>query len=1227
MALGDDIKVWPLFYQHTDPEARTRRTEVLWPLYVREAGHDYSANQFISFPQDYPEVYPHQFYVLWPFSGVRAGNGHDAWLFPFLWSRSESARNNHHFALFPAFYYGENGDATTLNIGLLQHNHWNQYGSAHYLWPLFWNSEWRRVDSSSRDVGLLPVFWMSRHQTDSPACLSGGRRGGALILGWWGRRSVTHRSGGVITRTWEESGETVFPVYRRTVQRSADRRSSLDSAEDSLWVIPYHERHESGTNPSGAYAESSHTFLPIYHDWEKSHAAKRRSGKLVLPFWLHAEAFEGDVRTESADFVVPIGARLYKKDEYETRNLMGPVFNRTADLKNRSVRYDALFPFFQLTVGDDESAGRVFPFAGWDEKDGERDNLWWLFPLGWNTEEQGRIHYSSIYPELAAWREPDSQECRTATDCHSGPRRTLAFYPLFWSHREADVQKSGLLPLYWRNIYRHGRTVSHDTTIPLTLGNRQTQVKDGVRTHAERNYLLSILSFGMGEDYRRWRAFPVFSYRRSGGSRDYSSFIVPFAYDTWRDPEQPEQSFSTDLSVPFSFLPLYHTRERQDSGTGTNRASWFFPLYKRSFTDSAEGQTTKLSILWPLWNGEWRNNETHIRGLGGVVNFYEKDANDFVEQRLLYRIFSRRTRSWISERELMPLYAQQRREDGRSSWSVLGGLLGAGNDGERHYLRLLYFKVPTSAVRAKAEGGTAERERRHAELALNYLRHDRHDRAAIEFALAGATFQGDRDMQAAAGEAYLKAQPDALGKELRSSVPAPLDPLVGGAGRNQAAVRTHLRRQAIHHFEAAIRLGADKPSILLNVAKAHVELDELENALEDLAESDRLRPSWATGMERLGVGEDLWRRRVSRKDPEAEIRAAREALLSLLNALKQRYPASPTLALREAAWIGGERPEDAYCRMFGGPPPGKAFAPETLRRLEIYRQAVDWTPGPEEQEWVAGLRTTSCSPSFIGVWNSVERGNVPPQVLCARRAVEIINRQLGELVDNRKYDEAVALRQPLFDLLARTCLRCVKPGGEKPGYADAELLAAPLRQLREVYVDRWKKPELYLEAVEGLSSALCAHQGAAVERVLDSLRLEQQYIKTWRLAGVINGRPVECEYAGGFFDRYVDLDKILGQPDRCTVTAECVIQVPAGRPAVLRLGFDRTLTVELNGDVVFGPASSKIAVRDDYTVPVTLKSGENRLRLTITDDTMAYGFFARLSSPGGDWMKDVRWTR
>ncbi len=1226
---AEDIKVWPLFYQNSDPETRCRRTEVLWPLYVRESTPDYVANQFISFPQNYPSRYGNQFYFLWPLSGVRTGGGHDAWLFPFLWSGSEANGNDHHFALFPAFYYGEEGESTSLNIALLQHNRWGRNSKEHYLWPLFWKTSVHDDGRSGGSFGVLPLVWMNQRRNVSESYRSASHCGGLLLLNWWHRHHSTNLTGTVVSSVRTDSSENLFPLYHRSFSSQiTDLPHPLRSSEDSLWLMPYWQSHDSGTNASGAFAESSHTLLPIYHDWRDTRGALRRSGRLVFPLWFHSDSFVSGVKDESADFIVPVGAHLYKKDEFETRNLLGPVFNRTANVKTGTVRYDALFPFFSLTLGEQESAGRIFPLAGWDEKDGERDNRWWLFPFGWRRESQGTIDYASVYPEFRAWHQPESRPFAADTDCRNGPRRTVALFPLFWSMRQADEQSAGLLPFYWHNTYRHGRVVSRDTSIPLVLGDWQTQIEDGTQTYARQNYLLSLLAFGHGKEYRQSRIFPLFSYRRSGESLGVSSFVLPFSYDSWGDRDRPGQAHSKELSIPFDFLPLYRAYTRREANASTHQGSWFFPFYKRSRMETPEGEHAKLSILWPLWNGEWQNDETRIRGLGGVVNYYEKDANDFIDQRILYRIFTRRTRSWFSERELMPLYAQSSREDGSSSWSLLGGLLGGGCDGTRNHIRLFYVKIRTSAAVQASAAEAEDRERRHAVLALNYLRHGRHDRAAIEFTLAGGTFEGDREMQLAAGEAYLKVQPDAFGKELRSSVPSSLDPLVGKGGHDLAAVRTHLRRLAVRHFEQAMRLGADRPATLRKLAEAYVDLDEPGRALQLLSESDRLQPAFATAMERLEVGEALWRRNRSGNDKTRPAgKEAYEALRVALLEFKTRYPHSPTLALREAGWIGLDKSQYGALGSRTCLPPHAADSAEAQQQLALYRQGAGWAPGAEEQAWAAGRGSKPGLHSRRETWFVPEGECLPPQVACADRAVAILNQQLAHRVTEKHYDVAIALQQPLFELLPRTCALCVLPEAALSPADDAWPAVTLMRHLHSLYVTALKKPETYLVTAETLAGKLCHHQRATIERSLESLRLEQQYIKTWHLFGSIDGVALERQYDGGFFERYVDLDKILGRPDHCTVLAECVIRSPVEQAAVLRLGFDHTLTAEWNGRKVMGPVSRKIAVRDEYSVPLTLKAGENRLRLTVTDDTLAYGFFARLSSPSGTWLKDVTVSR
>ncbi|MEI8120906.1 MAG: hypothetical protein WCI20_02560 [bacterium] len=978
-------------------------------------------------------------------------------------------------------------------------------------------------------------------------------------------------------------------------------------------MIPYWQSHSSWSNRNGDDEKSRHRLFPVYWDWSDTKNRKVDTGRALLPLWWHSAIFEDDAVTESADFLVPIGAHFYKKGEYDTRNILGPMFNRTENSLTKTVRYDALFPIFSLTRGETESGGHIFPLAGWNTRQGSHENLWYAFPLGWNCESQETFNYRMSRPQSFALHELETRPVVSDTDCRAGPRSTVAFYPFYWSKRQADVQHEGVLPLYWRNTYRYGRTLSLETVFPLLLGDHNTVYRDDIPVYSHQNYLLSMIAHGRGDDSKQWRVFPFFSYNRSGGSLDYSSFIVPFSYESWRDPGRPDLAYSSELSVPFSFLPLYRTESRQSEGAGRERKSWFFPLYKREKNIGPAGECSKLSILWPLWNGEWINDETRIRGLGGVMNYYERDAGGFVEQRLLYRVFTRRTRSWFNEHEVMPFYAQSAREDGTSSWGFLGGLIGGGCDGSRNYLRLLYMKIPTRTVPPVPSGNLAAAQMRHAELALNYLRHDRHDRAAVEFTLAGKACDDDAAFQSAAGEAYLKAQPDALGKELRSSIPSSLNPIYGvsGAGTLQA-IRQNLLNLAVGRFEHALGLGADKPAILCKLAEALNELGRRPEALKRLDESDRLKPYFSTGMKRLNTAEAIWTE--THHSASSNAPATRTALAvvhSVLDELKARYPRSPTLALQEGNLIQRLN-SPGHSRLWGdlsyvGMADASAFSKQTLHMFELYRQGAEWIPGSEEQAW---LKT---QPGSLA----------PPATRCARLAAQILIRQMTVLISQSKYDEVDQQRATMIQLLPRTCLRCAVPdiGRDQPDYDDPT--SAALHNLYTMYITATNRPLDYITMVEALAPTLCRHRQAAVSNALESVRLEQQYIKTWHLVGEIGGKPVTLNYSGKFFERYVDLDALLGKPDHCTVTAECVVTSPDERRAVLRLGFDHTLTAGLNGRVVFGPKSRKIAVRDEYRVSVLLKSGENRLRLTVSDDTLAYGFFVRLSSENGEFMRDV----
>ena len=285
-----DVKVWPIFYRASDPVTSRARTEVFWPFYVRESTSRYTANQILSFRQRYPRQYPKQFYLLWPLIGVRAGHGHDAWLFPILWSGADAGGRERHHALFPLVYYGAKGKGRTLNILLLQHNQWDRSSRLHALWPLFWLFD-NRPDGEVW-CGALPLFWVARHQVDKPDRSSRANSGGVLLLNWWYRSKSESRGGDGTVRKNSDVSDGLLPVFCRwrSNREKTSPRANTSHHEDGCWVIPYWQSHDTSiTTKSGAApkrtAESRHVLFPFWWDWRGEKRGRIDSGCLLFPCW------------------------------------------------------------------------------------------------------------------------------------------------------------------------------------------------------------------------------------------------------------------------------------------------------------------------------------------------------------------------------------------------------------------------------------------------------------------------------------------------------------------------------------------------------------------------------------------------------------------------------------------------------------------------------------------------------------------------------------------------------------------------------------------------------------------------------------------------------------------------------------------------------------------------------------------------------------------------------
>jgi hypothetical protein len=142
------------------------------------------------------------------------------------------------------------------------------------------------------------------------------------------------------------------------------------------------------------------------------------------------------------------------------------------------------------------------------------------------------------------------------------------------------------------------------------------------------------------------------------------------------------------------------------------------------------------------------------------------------------------------------------------------------------------------------------------------------------------------------------------------------------------------------------------------------------------------------------------------------------------------------------------------------------------------------------------------------------------------------------------------------------------------------------------------------------------------QREIRRLRREASYITTWDTFPVGNQTTTPGRISGRLFDRYVNLRTALDPGDGQTVGCQTTLVSPQDQDVVLHLGFDETVRVELNGTEVFR-GQRRIAVADEYRVPVRLKEGKNTLSLTVGNRRLAHGFFLRVADSEGNPIEDL----
>ena len=1320
-----DVRLWPFFYAKTDPVDHQNKLEIFWPLYSRDANERRTVHRILSFQREFPDQYPWQAYFLWPLTGLRLGNGHDAWLFPFLWSGNDGDHRNHN-SLFPLWIYYRNRDYRTLNIAILNHNSWSKQHHSHYLFPLWW-AKWAEYDHYKMySHGLFPLYSLYRNENNDPRRpeFSAQQRRGNVTLAYWNQQSYKDKK-----HRRDQVSYGIFPIAHQSQKDSLhwDEKTNTDYRTDhqtSLYFFPYKQtarlRQQLPTPPkpdqdyrelTGTIRRQKHSrrIFPLYYDLSRttytadSTLSGARRNIWIFPYWYSYRAkIKPATATEnqSPSIKNTTNPKQSAREKYTSRHMVPLLFNRrnttwiNPDAETPLVAADNtfyLFPYYQSTYdsADSESANNFFLLGGWGhstqakpaynkhysylfpflfykhqaksappEKPDEdwADTKLWVFPYWRHRSHIGNqekrtdflfplyLRSYQAHAEDRTWwtvlvgagetqvpeylKRKYDLNTRSSSNWQNQTESTRFFFP-FWSQKHTRTTRAwNILPLIWHSQSINAEsTTSTINTYPLLLSRSRRSITENGQENTRNTYLLGLGGWRRNRENvpeapkttsLRYHLFPLGSHKKSSNGVKTSMLLPPFSYRVVNHTPKPGSNLAQtrSLAIPHAWLPIYKSKTRTNNDHTTKSSkSWLFPFYV--YETNREDDFSRFSFLWWLYHRERSHGEIRAWSLGGLSNHYEKDANGFVERSLLYRLYHREERSWFEEVEIMPFYYSNHQEDNSGGWSVLGGMFGSHRDGNVKTTRFFFIPFRTTVKSIQPLDAT-ENTQRHLKYALNYLEARRFDRAAIEFIFAEGSYETDAVILDQAGDAFAQANADHFQEFFRRDLPSSLSKISDKAQRyRQDGSGRKLRQRAIELYRQAIANGANQDDLDLKIAVCHMLNGESGSAEAIL--KDRFK---RTGDFHHGI--DCLRLQKPYKEMSPEVIAE----------LRRRYPqyalAHHLKAMNDLykEQIGELCPYDclSQSRMKDvSPEVQEKLAAALVEVMAILNQTiamplVDYPP-------VRPVRLPKPLPNLIHnshAHQTTTDGLPTPTAvrgLAAKTMLGILTQQYWELQNKKEPtpEDYAEKRRLLTEMMTYLPLLQDVKSENFHDFCRMHRLCYndELRLLNDLLKVQAKIPASMLEAPADSLSTLAKDCAG----MISSMRRQLSYLTRWD-AKLVSGQPSSLG-VGPFVTKdcgngYVDLDFIFGCVDKCTVEATTTVVAEKAQEAVLLLGFDRELTAELNGHVVFGPKRVRIARRDEHRVPIQLQAGSNNLKFLVKDDKLSFGFYARLTTPDGE---------
>ena len=1059
----------------------------------------------------------------------------------------------------------------------------------------------------------------------------------------------------------QEHFRLLFPLFYDKGKTTYTADFALSEARRTTWFFPYWHTYRTQVNKPAANSESAAAKTAVAPEPAEPSAQEKHTSRHTVPLlfsrtsttWVNPDDTPPQVAADETFYLFPYYRSTYHSANAESANnffLLGGWGHSTQTKPAANKHYAYLFPFL-FYKHQAKPAPPENPAEDW------ADTKLWILPYWRQHGHTGNqenhtdfllplyLHSYEAHAKERTWwtvlagvgetqapaylkRHSDPND-EASVSWHSHNVSTRFFFP-FWRQSNTSTARSwNILPLLWhRHTIDEQSTTTTSNTYPLLLsGSRQTVTEKGQETtgHA---YLLGLGGWrrcrentpaGQQTTSLRHHLFPFWRHRQSSHETKTSMLLPPFSYQVVNHAPDSSQEQTRSLAIPHAWLPLYKSQSTtNDDNTTNNSKSWLFPFYVHE--TNYEDDFARFSVLWWVYQRERSRGETRAWGLGGgLANYYEKDANGFVERSVLYRLYHREERSWFEELEVMPFYHRSRQEDNSGGWSVLGGMFGSRQDGRIKTTRFFYIPFRTTVAPAQPFDAVASSQR-HLKYALNYLEARRFDRAAIEFIFAEGSYEADAVILEQAGDAFAQADADHFQEFFRRDLPSSLAKISDKAQRyRQDASGRQLRQRAIELYRQAIANGGNQDDLELKIAVCLAPRD-LGGAKAILEERFKRSGDFHHGLDCL---------RLRRKWQHDEI-----SPLEVIAELRRRYPEYALVHYLQVMHdldkelVNSIRPRDYIWQWSwrnATPEEHEKLTAALAEAMMLLKQTValphvDYPPARPVRLPQPLLPLLSTE---YDVYPTTSDGLPTPATvrgLAAKKILEIMTQQYQMILAKKQntQDDNAKKRGLLAEMMTYLpLLQNMKSG----------LLYDVCRLHRDYYRDpeRLLNELLKVQAqIQAPMPGTPAEPSSLAKNCADEitrLRRQLSYLTRWDVQ-LVSGQPSSLGI-GPFVTKdcgngYVDLDFFFGCVDNCAVEANTVVVTEKAQKAVLLLGFDRELTVELNGRIVFGPKCDLIARRDQHQVPIQLLAGSNHFKILAKDDKLSFGFYARLTSPEGE---------